>query len=74
MSDQEWDVLEFVDRFRNSEFKGQWGEALTSLSPEQIEDLRGYLLMNGESRHAGTLTGPATTDNARFSDSGAKNQ
>jgi hypothetical protein len=50
MSDQEWDVLEFVERFRNGEFDGQLGEIIESLSPQQIEDLHGYLLMEGESR------------------------
>ena len=50
MSDQEWDVLEFVERFRNGEFDGQLGETLESLSQEQIEDLQGLLLMQGESR------------------------
>ena len=44
MPDQEWDVLEFVERFRNGEFDGQWDEALNSLSPEQIEDLNNFLL------------------------------
>ncbi len=51
MSNQEWDVLEFVERFRNGEFDGQWNEALNSLSPEQIEDLNDFLLMPGESRN-----------------------
>jgi hypothetical protein len=49
MSDQAWDVLEFVERFRNGEYDGQWGETLDSLSPEQIEDLH-RLLMQGECR------------------------
>ena len=40
MSDQDWDVQEFVARFRNGEFDGQLGETLDSLSPEQIEDLQ----------------------------------
>ena len=52
MSDQEWDVLEFVDRFRNGEFDGQWYEALNSLSPEQIEDLNHFLLMPSDGRKA----------------------
>ena len=50
MSDQEWDVLEFVERFRNGEFDTRLAETLESLSPEQIEDLNHYLLMQGESR------------------------
>jgi hypothetical protein len=37
---QEWDVLEFVERFRDGEFDGRIGEALELLSSEQIEDLR----------------------------------
>jgi len=51
MSDQEWNLLEFVERFKNGEFDGQLGEALDSLSPEQMEDLNSFLLMQGESRN-----------------------
>ena len=51
MSDREWDLLEFVERFKNGEFDGQLGEALDSLSPEQMEDLNSFLLMQGESRN-----------------------
>ena len=51
MSDQQWDVLEFVERFRNGEFDGRLGEVLDSLSPEQIEDLQSVVLMHGESRY-----------------------
>jgi hypothetical protein len=51
MSDQEWDVLEFVERFQNGEFDARLTEILDSLSPEQIEDLQSYLLMQGESRN-----------------------
>ena len=40
---QEWDVLEFVERFRDGEFDGQLGETLNSLSPDQIEDLQLFL-------------------------------
>jgi hypothetical protein len=50
MSDREWDVLEFVERFRNGEFDGQLGETLDSLSSEQVEDLHSVLLLQGESR------------------------
>jgi len=50
MSDQEWDVLEFVERFTNGEFDGQWEKALNSLSPEQIEDLNDFLLMRVDGR------------------------
>jgi len=38
---QEWDVLEFVERFRHGESDSQLGEALESLTPEQMEDLNG---------------------------------
>jgi len=51
MSDQEWDVLEFVQRFRNGEFDGQLGETISSLSAEQIEDIQHFLLREGESRN-----------------------
>jgi len=40
MSDQGWDVLEFVERFRNCEFDTRMTETLDSLSPEQIESSR----------------------------------
>jgi hypothetical protein len=53
MSDQEWDVLEFVERFRNGEFDGQLVETMESLSSEQIEELQARLLMQGESRVIG---------------------
>ena len=33
MSDQEWDVLEFVERFRNGEFDGQEAKSAVSLAP-----------------------------------------
>ena len=56
MSDQEWDVLEFVERFKNGEFDGQLGETLDSLSPDQIEDLHSLLLMQGESRNGSCRT------------------
>jgi hypothetical protein len=48
---EEWDVLEFVERFKNGEFDGQLGETLDSLSANQIEDLHSLLLMQGESRN-----------------------
>jgi hypothetical protein len=51
MSDQEWDILEFVERFRNGEFDARLAETLDSLSSEQIEDLQSFLLMQGESRN-----------------------
>jgi uncharacterized protein (DUF433 family) len=49
--DQEWDVLEFVERFRNGEFDARLAETLESLSREQIEDLESFLLMQGESHN-----------------------
>jgi len=51
MSDRDWDVLEFVQRFRNGEFDARLAETLDSLSPEQIEDLESFLLLQGESRN-----------------------
>jgi len=51
MSDRDWDALEFVERFRNGEFDARMAETLHSLSPEQIEDLESFLLMQGESRN-----------------------
>lgn len=45
---QEWDVLEFVERFRDGEFDGHLGETLNLLSPDQIEDLQ-HFLREGES-------------------------
>ena len=51
VSDLEWDVLEFVQRFRNGEFDGQLGETISSLSAEQIEDIQHFLLREGESHN-----------------------
>ncbi|HSR09752.1 MAG TPA: hypothetical protein VLM42_21660 [Bryobacteraceae bacterium] len=51
MSDQEWDVLKFVEYFRNGEFDTRLAETLQSLSPEQLEDLEKFLRMEGESRN-----------------------
>ena len=39
MSDQAWDVLEFIERFRTGDFEGRLEEALESLTPEQRKDL-----------------------------------
>ena len=50
MTGQEWDVREFVERFRNGDFDGQLHETLNALSPEQLEDLNSFLPMQGESR------------------------
>jgi hypothetical protein len=47
MSDQQWDVLEFVQRLRNGEFDDQLGETLDLLTSEQIEDLQRLLLTQG---------------------------
>jgi len=51
MSDREWDVLEFMERFKEGKFDGHLSETLDSLSPDQIEDLHGLLLLQGESRN-----------------------
>jgi hypothetical protein len=48
MSDQQWDVLEFVQRLRNGEFDDQLGETLDLLSSDQIEDLQRLLLSQEE--------------------------
>ena len=48
MSDQQWDVLEFVQRLRNGELDDQLGETLDLLTSDQIEDLRRLLLTQGE--------------------------
>ena len=47
---QEWDVLEFIERFRNGDFDGHLAETFDSLTPEQVDDLQRLLLMQGESR------------------------
>ena len=45
MSDQQWDVLEFIQSFRNDAVDGhQLQDAVDALSPEQIEELRRLLL------------------------------
>jgi hypothetical protein len=54
---QEWDVLDFVERFRDGDFEGQLGETLGSLSPEQIDELQRVLVMQGESRARITKVG-----------------
>jgi hypothetical protein len=48
MPDQQWDVLEFVQRLRNGEFDDQLGETLDLLTSDQIEDLQRLLLGAGE--------------------------
>jgi|KBSMisStaDraftv2_1062788.scaffolds.fasta_scaffold189003_1 hypothetical protein len=48
MADRNWDVLEFVERFRNGEFDGHLAETLDSLSPEQRGELQGQMI-RGES-------------------------
>jgi hypothetical protein len=37
---EEWDVLEFVERFRNGKFDGNLAETFDSLTPEQVDDLQ----------------------------------
>jgi len=51
MSDQEWDVLEFMERFGEGQFDGNLSETVDSLSLDQIEDLHSLLLMHGEIRN-----------------------
>jgi hypothetical protein len=48
MSDREWNVGEFVARFRDGEFDGQLGDTLESLSPGQIGELQRFLMSEGE--------------------------
>jgi len=40
---EDWDVLEFVTRFKDGEPDGQPGEASDQLSPEQLRDLECFL-------------------------------
>ena len=47
---QDWDVLEFIERVRDGELDDQLGEALESLTPEQMEELKRYLQMQLEIR------------------------
>jgi hypothetical protein len=44
MSDQQWDVLEFVKPLRKDEIDGQSENTADVLSPEQIEELHRLLL------------------------------
>ena len=48
MADRNWDLLEFVERFRKGEFDGHLEETFDSLSPEQRAELQGSLI-RGES-------------------------
>jgi len=41
----EWEVADFVRRFKHGEFDGRLKEALDSLSPRQIDELQSFLLM-----------------------------
>jgi len=50
MSDQQWDVLEFVRRLRDGELDGHLGEAFDLLSPEQLEQLERLLLRAREKK------------------------
>lgn len=47
MSDQDWDVSDFYQRFQNGEFDGHLRETLESLSPRQVEELQGFVLEKG---------------------------
>jgi len=51
MSNQKWDVPEFLERFRDGEFDAHLDEILRSLSPDQLEELQSLLLVEGESRY-----------------------
>jgi hypothetical protein len=51
MSNQKWDVPEFLERFRDGEFDAHLDEILQSLSPDQLEELQSLLLVEGESRY-----------------------
>ena len=50
MSDQQWDVLEFVRRLRDGELDGHLGEAFDLLTPEQLEELERLLLRAREKK------------------------
>ena len=50
MSDQQWDVLEFVQRLRDGELDGHLGEAFDLLSPEQLDELERLLLRAREKK------------------------
>ena len=41
---QEWDVLEFIERYQYVEVDDQLGEALKSLTQEQLRELTSYLI------------------------------
>ena len=44
MSDQQWDVVDFVQRLRKGELEDQLEHSVDVLSPEQLEDLHRLLL------------------------------
>ena len=44
MSDEQWDVLEFIQRLRKGELDDQSESTVDALSPEQIEELHRLLL------------------------------
>ena len=48
MPNQQWDVLEFLKRFRDGEFDDELGETLDVLTSEQFEEFRRLLLMQRE--------------------------
>jgi len=44
MSDQQWDVLEFIRLLRKAELDGQLEDTVDVLSPEEVESLHRLLL------------------------------
>ncbi len=44
MSDQQWDVLEFIQCLQKGELDGQLEDTVDVLSPEQIQELHRLLL------------------------------
>jgi hypothetical protein len=43
MSDEQWDVREFIQRLRKGELDGQLEDTADVLKPEQIQDLHRLL-------------------------------
>jgi len=43
MSDEQWDVREFIQRLRKGDFEAQLEDSLDVLSPEQMQDLHRLL-------------------------------
>jgi hypothetical protein len=44
MPDQEWDVQDFFQRFRDGEFDGRLTETLGSLSQEQLTEVERFMI------------------------------